>query len=219
MGHVVAGRALRRAHLSQEPGVHHGGGGHARVGDRRQRGHLQRGQRGALSRPVGARRARARLGLAVGPGRTGSRRAGHVLHVRLLRLSRPGADALRTDGLCQREGGSDARRRHAAQDPRHARRVQLLRRVAAASGARPRVRRARLRAGRGPRGRPQSRPVADGAGGGPRDRRAHDSAESAAGHRRRRGRRRHIQRLLLPRWRLLRADQRGPAAGAGRPAL
>ena len=46
-----------------------------------------------------------------------------------------------------------------------------------------------------------------------------DSTESAASHGRRRGRRRHVQRLRLPRRRLLRAAQRGPAAGVGRLPL
>ena len=88
----------------------------ARARHRRQHGHLHRRQRRALSWPVRARRARARLDLADGPGCAefaGQER--HVLHVRLLRLSRPRADALRAGGLHQRAGRSDARRRHSAQ--------------------------------------------------------------------------------------------------------
>ena len=57
-------------------------------------GIFTRRQRRALSRPARARRARARVDLPDGPGRAGTHRAGHVLHVRVLRLSRPRADAL-----------------------------------------------------------------------------------------------------------------------------
>ena len=74
-------------------------------------GIFTRRQRRALSRPVRARRARARIDLPDGPGRAGSRRAGDVLHVRVLRLSRPRADALRSGWPSATRGG---KRRSAA---------------------------------------------------------------------------------------------------------
>ena len=167
--------------LPQEPDVHRGGGG-------------RRSPWASASTPASSRWSTAcSFATCPRPTRTSSSRFARrsracrispgqetFSDVRVLRLSRPRADALRTGGLWQREGGNDARRRRAAQDLRRARQLQLLHRAAAASGARSRVRRARLRAGRGPRRRARSRSVADGVCGGPRDRRAHDRTESAA---------------------------------------
>ena len=106
-------------------------------------------------------------------------RSRHLLDFRVPRLSRSGADALRSAGPRQSQG-DDARRRYAAGDPRRDRQLQLLRRAAAASSARPSADRAGLRARRGSRRRPQSRPVDDDVCRRPRDRGTHHRAQSAS---------------------------------------
>ena len=176
MGHLVAGRALRPAHLSQEPGVHRGCGGDARPGHRRQHRHLHRRQRRALSRPVRARRARARVDLADGPGRAGSRRRRTTFSTSEYFAYRDRAQTL--SGLAA-FANAQGEATLGGDTPRKILGMLVSCNYFAVLQQPPALGRAlaaqRLRAGRGSRRRAQSRAVADGVCGGPRDRGAHHS--------------------------------------------
>ena len=133
LGHMVAGRALRPAHLSQEPGVHRGGGGDARPRHRRQYG-IFTVVNAVLFRDLSAPRAHELVSISQSVQGVPDLAGQEAFSTSEYFAYRDRAQTLSgLAGLCQREGGGDARRRHAAQDPRRARQLQLLRRAAAAS--------------------------------------------------------------------------------------
>ena len=147
-------------------------------------------------------------------------RAGRLLHLRIPRLSRPRADALRRWRPTPTRGG---RRRSAA-----TRRRKISARSSAATtspccGSLPRSV-AGWRRTTASRARTSVVVLGhelwtDGVCGGPGDRGPHHRAESAASSRSPAWRPKAHTAVRLPRRRLLRADQRGPAAGAGRLPL
>ena len=145
-GHTAAGRATWLG-IRQESSVHRGGGATLALGIGATPD-LQRRQRRALSRADRARRARARVDVADRPGRAGA--------VGRVRPPRPSISPTATRRRHPRESwdspmpwGGNARRRRAAENPRHARQLQLLRRPGLASASRARGRPADCERGAG----------------------------------------------------------------------
>ena len=139
VGYMVAGHSIRSAQLPQKPGVYFRCGADACTRHWSQHRHFQRRQRRPLPRsPRPARTSSCR---------PRSRFRAYLISQGARRSRLPSTSFIATArrrSLAWRpmptRGGSDARRRHSAKGPGRARQLQLLRRAAATSGARSRVR-------------------------------------------------------------------------------
>ena len=145
MGHVVAGRALRRPHLAQEPDVHRGGGDHARPGIGVNTG-IVTVVNAMLFRDLSAPRAHQLVSVP-----RQSRRAGSGGQETFSTRPSTSPIAQRRErwgcGMGQRQGRSDARWRRAAQAPRLLVSCNYFGRAAAAAGAGRAFRRVRREPG------------------------------------------------------------------------